>query len=279
MKKSSSHLIVGVFFCLVFFIFTIFCFYKFYHIDQELNELQQDVNTMNIHNSSSVRTEYTQAIDFLENEITKYREFVERQQDFLIRLVGFIGAGITGLLAFFGIKGRKDISNIIREEYAKQVEEELGYFIGGQDKIVYLRNCTEKEQQAKNKKILFLFQHKEKENLMEVYRILEDQQYKVKKAKIHGKIDDREICRWVEENDIIIYQVDESEFKKDRIETDKNVAYARISRECNSKKVFGILYCENNKALDRLLYDSYFYINNANYGLTVMERIFNILYF
>lgn len=279
MKKGSSLLIIGVFFCLIFFVFTIFCFYMFYHIDQELNELQQDVNTMNIHNSSSVQTEYTQAIDFLENEFTKYREFVEKQQNFLVKLVASIGAGITGLAAFFGIKGRKDISNIIREQYAKQVEEEIVNLIGDQDKVEYLRNCIEREEQAKRKKILFLFQHKENENLMKVYRILEDQRYKVKKVKIHGKIEDREIRHWVEENNIIIYQVGESEFKKEGVETDKNVTYARISRECDGKKVFGILYCEDNKALDRSLYDSCFYINNANYGLTAMERIFSILYF
>lgn len=278
MKKSKKDtllfIIIVIIFC--FFIFLImYCSYMFYHIGQELNELQQDVNTINLHSSSIVQTEYTQAIDFLENEITKYREFVERQQDYLIRLIAVIGAGLTGLLAFFGIKGSKDISNIIRKQYAKQVEEEIVNLIGSQDKIEYLRNCVEKEEQAKNKKILFLFQHKENKNLMEVYKILKDQRYKAKKIKIHGKIEDKEICRWAEENDIIIYQVGESEF-----ESDENVAYARISKECNDKKVYGILYCENNTAQKRLiLHDSYFYMSIANYGLTAMERIFNLLYF
>lgn len=282
MKKSKKDnllfIILVIYFCLFIFLLIYFS-YKFYHIGQELNELQQDVNTMNIHSSSIVQTEYTQAIDFLENEITKYREFVERQQDYLIRLIAVIGAGLTGLLAFFGIKGSKDISNIIRKQYAKQVEEEIVNLIGSQDKIEYLRNCVEKEEQAKNKKILFLFQHKENKNLMEIYRILKDQRYKAKKIKIHGKIEDKEICRWAEENDIIIYQVDESEFRTPEFEPDGNVAYARISKECNDKKVYGILYCEDNTALKRPLYDSYFYMNNANYGLTAMERIFNLLYF
>lgn len=248
-------------------------------MNQALSELQSNVNIMNSHNNSTTQTEYMQTIDFLENEITKYREFVEKQQNFLIQLIGIFGAGLTGLFAFFEIKGAKDISNIIREQYTNQVQNEIAHFIGGQDKTTYLIDCIEREKQAKNKKILFLFQNNESKNLMEVYSILKDQKYQVKERKIRGTIVDKEIHRWTNENDIIIYQVDESEFITPEFDPDKTVTYARIATECNNKKVYSILYCENNTALKRSLYDSYFYISNANYGLTAMERIFYLLYF
>ncbi|MCI8535529.1 MAG: hypothetical protein HFG68_08135 [Hungatella sp.] len=274
LKNPFLYLVLFIFFYLVVF----FLYYKFYYIDQTLSELQSNVNIMNSHNNSTTQTEYMQTIDFLENEITKYREFVEKQQNFLIQLIGIFGAVLTGLFAFFKIEGAKDISNIIQEQYTNQVQNEIAHFIGGQDKTTYLIDCIEREKQAKNKKILFLFQNNESKNLMEVYSILKDQKYQVKERKIRGTIVDKEIHRWTNENDIIIYQVDESEFITPEFDPDETVTYARIATECNNKKVYSILYCENNTALKRSLYNSYFYISNANYGLTAMEHIFYLLY-
>lgn len=248
-------------------------------MEQELNELQHNVNIINTHGNTQLQTEYTQAIDFLENEIVKYREFVEKQQDFLIWLVGIIGTGLLGLFTFFEIKGRKDISGIIQSQYANQVRQEIGSFIGGQDRMIYLKNCVEKEEQAKNREITFLCQDKLNMNLLEVYKILEEQRYCVKKKKIKNITTDKEISQIVEKSDIVVYQVDESEFKTEEYKPSDNVVYARIAKECNKQKIYGILYCENNRALERSLYDSYFYLNSANYGLTVMERIFHLLYF
>lgn len=275
MKKVMA--VIAVF--LVVFIIFVFSF-KVYDIEQNVKHLQQDINLMNLHSQSVTQSEYTQAIDFLENEIIKYREFVEKQQDYLILLIGLIGTALTGMFAFFEIRGRKDISNIIREQYTNQAQEEIAKFIGGQNKITYLISCIEKEEQAKNKKIIFLMQHKVNKNLVKVYKILKSQhQYQIKKKRISGMFTDRDINHWVDENDIIIYQVDELEFKRNGFVPDEQVAYARLSKECNNKKVYCILYCAKNNVLEPSLYNSYFYISNANYGLTVMERIFNLLYF
>lgn len=270
-KKQQLLKFLIVFACILLVIFGA---YWFYHIEQTMQRLEKDVEMFKQQVQVVEPTEFTQALDFLENETTKYRRFVENQQDFLLWIMGVIGVGLTGLFTFFEIKGRKDIKKIIQEQYKDQVEKEMAGFIGGSQKLAYLKNCVEKEEQAKRKKILFVVQNEENKNLDEVYKILEEQEYSVEKKKLREKkIKDREICKLVEECDIIIYQTDKSESEV----PDENVAYARIARKCNDEKVFCILYCEGR--LNRELYKDLFYINNANYGLTVMERIFNLLYF
>lgn len=280
-KKSSTQFYILIAVYLVFIILVVSNIYNLSRVKQDVAELKNDLGTISRHNNSSVQTEYTQAIDFLENEMVKYREFIEKQQDYLIWLVGLIGVGATGLIALFEIKGRKDISRIIRENYADQFEVEMDGFIGGKKRVAFLKNCVEKEEQAKQRKILFLFQDEENENLKAVYNILknQDEKFQINRKIVSHKVLDKEIDNWTEENNILIYQVDKKEFKVGGVVPDKNIVYDRIAKKCNDKKVYCVLYCENNMALERALYDKYFYVNNANYGLTLMERLFNLLYF
>lgn len=280
MKKNLKKLeileigLVCLIFCILFYLG-----YKIYHMEKSIFDLQQDLNTINRDSGAVADTEYTQVINFLENEIVKFTEFVENQQAFLVQLIGIIGAFAIGLLTFLGIKGKEDISNIIQKKYANQVENELSSIIGGEDRIAYLKSCVDRQKKAESKKILFIFQEKEYEELMKVYRELKDGGFQVKKRSIDREVRDKEIGSWVRENDIIIYQVDDSEIAQDNDQLDENVTYARLARECNSKKAYGILYCKAHNGLVRKWYDSYFYISAANYGLTVMERIYNLLYF
>lgn len=277
-SERKGPLIWVIFIFIIWFLLALCWGYRVHHLEKEFYEIQQDVNTMNLHNQSATQSEYTQTIDFLENELAKYREFVEKQQEFLVWLVGLIGAGLTGLLALFEIKSRKDISNIIHEQYEKQVQEEITTFIGGQDKVNYLNSSIKKEEQAKKKKILFVLQRrKENERLEEAYEVLKDQQYDVTKERIVGQVKEETIEDWIQMYEIIIYQVDEREYKS--VNSDPKVNYARISEKCNSESVYGILYCEKNYELNFELLDSKFYISSANLGTTLMERVLNLLYF
>ena len=275
--KYSDRLFVG-FFCLFLFLMLTMLF-KIYYVSQELQELQNDISILNHHTQPVTQTEYTQTIDFLENEFIYYREFVKDQQNFLIWLIGLIGASLTGLFAFFNIKGKEDIANIIKERYSNQIQKEIGDLIGGQERVLYLQKCIENEERAQNKKILFLLQGNENESLMKVYDILINQKYCVKKQKIVGSVKDKMILKWAGEYDIIVYQVPESEYAQNKESDDKIVTYAKLSKECNREGVFCVLYCEDNRGLKRELYSSYFYVSNANYGLTVLERIYNLLFF
>ncbi len=243
---------------------------EFYHLERVLCELQRDVNTMNIHSGATTQTEYTQTIDFLENEMAKFRDFVEKQQEFLIWLIGLIGVALTGVFAFFEIKGRKDISNMIQEQYAEQTKRAISSFIGGQENVKYLMSCIAKEELAKKKNILFVFQEKKNENLKKAYGILKRQKYSVSQKTIGNFVKDDEISLWTKKNDIIVYQVEEKDA------TNESLLFPEICKKCNDKEVYCILYSEQH--IDRKLYEPCFYVSNANYGLTVIERLFNLLY-
>lgn len=250
-------------------------------MEQNYTELKNDVCIIKQYHNTAPESEYIRSIDFLENEMVKYREFIERQQEYLVWLGGLFGVVITGLLTIFEIKGRSDISRIIREKYTDQFEEEMRDFVGGHDEVGFLKACIKKEGRAKQRKLLFLFQNEENKNLEKVYNILRNQgeKFTVDRQVVTDGVTDKELECWTEENAILVYQVHEEEFKTDTFRPDENTTYVRIAKKCNDKKVFCVLYCENNTALERSLYGSYFYANNANYGLTLMERLFNLLYF
>lgn len=277
-KERSNQFYILIAVNCIFLAFVVVNIYKISRLEQKYAELQQDVHTMNLHYNTATESEYTQSIDFLENEMVKYREFIERQQDYLVWLVGLLGVGVTGLITLFEIKGRSDISRIIQEKYTGQFEEEMCNFVGGHDEVGFLRDCIEKEGQAKKRKLLFLFQDEGNKNLEMVYNILKNQ-FEIRRQIVIDKVTDKEVECWTEENAILVYQVHKDEFKTQTYKPDENTAYVRIAKKCNEKKVFCVLYCEDNRALERSLYESCFYVNNANYGLTLMERLFNLLYF
>ena len=67
--------------------------------------------------------------------MTKFRDFTEKQQNFLISLIGTLGVGVTAVLTFLGIQNRKNISQIINESYQDCVQQEMAALIGGPKKL------------------------------------------------------------------------------------------------------------------------------------------------
>ena len=106
------------------------------------------------------------------------------------------------------------------------------------------------------------------------------QSYHVDKINIDNtSITDRKIRKWVRDYELIIYQVASDESWKKDEDSDPEVAYARIAKACDAYKTYGILYCENGiKTAPDLLKES-FYIGPANFSLTLMERMYSLLYF
>lgn len=141
-------------------------------------------------------------------------------------------------------------------------------------------SSIEKEENAKNKKILFIFQNDDSLALNKVYRIMKIQSYHVDKINIdNNSITDRKIEKWVRDYELIIYQVAPDESWNTKEDPDPEVAYARIAKACDAYKTYGILYCDNGiKTAHDLLKDS-FYTGPANFSLTLMERMYSLLYF
>ena len=126
-------------------------FYKMHGMSIDMDHLQKDMEYLSSQQQMSGRsisqTEYLKTIDFLETETAKYRAFVEKQQEFMVWLVGLIGAVFSGITVYLGIKSRKDIAATVKEEYSHQIEQAVAAFVGGQDKVRYLESCIKKEEQ------------------------------------------------------------------------------------------------------------------------------------
>lgn len=48
------------------------------------------------------------------------------------RFSGLIGTGLAAFITFWGLNSRKDISNIIQNEYKTQINNEIAHIIGCQ---------------------------------------------------------------------------------------------------------------------------------------------------
>ena len=281
-KNNKGGNFSGAWICLLLglLVVTIVGGCQFYRMHQKYSELRQDISLMNFHAEPENQNEYTQTIDFLENEMTEFREYTENQQDFLLWLLGAFGVTATALMAYLGVQNRKDISGIIRDSYQSIIQNEMADLIGGREKIQYLESGIQKEEHAKNRKILFIIRGDDENRtgtLNQVYRMLEMQQYKVDKYFISsGKIIEKDqMKKWVKNYEILVYQPADAE---DGSVAAGKPAYQTISAYCKENHRFCLLYCENFKiTLDSS--QPNFYASTVNYGLTLLERLYTLLYF
>lgn len=270
--------IFGSVILIAFLAFIVYAGYKIYKMEQRYNALQRDISLVNLHTERENQSEYTQTIDFLENEMTKFRDFTEKQQNFLISLIGTLGVGVTAVLTFLGIQNRKNISQIINESYQDCVQQEMAALIGGPKKLRYLEDGINKEERAKNKTILFVWQSEKNAAMQRIYRILKGQKYLVKKYCVSGEISDKKVEAWAENFDIIVYQLAQSEDRREN-SGDSNKMYMQIAGQCEKKQVYCVAFCQNGIQADSKFLQDVFYTSTANYGLTLLERIYNLLYF
>lgn len=279
-NKWISNIFLAALILLV--ISTLAGLYRIQGMTVEIDHMQKDIELLNQQVQSGTsnleQTEYLKTIEYLENETSKYRSFVEQQQDFLIRLIVFLGTGVTAVAAFFGIRTRKDVAQLVHDECKGSINGEIAKFVGGEDKVRYLVECIEKEERAKSKKILFIMQEEQDKNLKKIYDSLCDQGYCAEKRKVEGLVSEQRISNIVDGYDVVIYQMDKSEFHDEHSEN-RDTNYIRISKECNTKKIQGIIYCTSSNGINRKECKPSFYISTANYSSTVLERIHSILYF
>lgn len=282
----------------------IIAFFKMYELSIDMDHAQRDIAYLNsqiqTQASGISQTEYLKTIDFLETETAKYRAFVEKQQEFMVWLVGLIGTIFTGLTVWFGIRSRHEIAATVKEEYSSRINQAVSEFVGGQEKVKYLEKSIEREEQAGEKRILFLLQKQEKKKAGEdkdqeardskdkeargklgrVADFLEEQGFRVRRSDVSGKLDKMEIEKRISGQDIVVYQMAREEyFQKDAgKDAFGRTNYNYFAQMCNEKKIYGILYCEEGMGIDRKSCDFSFYVSSANYGSTLLERIYNLLY-
>lgn len=264
---------------LLLLLFEVICFN--YCVNKRITKMEETICNLENKNQavdSLEQTEYLKAIEYLETETTKFREFVEKQQDYLIWLIGLVGTGFLTILSFLGIENRKKISELFKEQYKDQVESEITEYIGGQKKVEYLMKCIEKEKTAKSKKILFLLHQEVKDKKLDtIYTILQNQEYAVQRRILKNSTKEEEIGKIVDEYDVVIYRAHVSELADEKNSTD--TLYAKVSRKCNEKEIYGILYYTGRERFNEKEYNFSFYISIANQPATLLERLNNVLYF
>lgn len=298
MKKTHKYdyNVVLIILVLIFCVMTLFGYFKIKSMNSRIQESEAKITDMEIQIqlSSEVtdQTEYMKAVEFLENETAKYREFIQEQQEYLIWLVGVVGAAFLALMTFLGFESRKNISDMFQQQYVKLVKDEITRFIGGVGREEYLIRCIEKEERAKKKKILFLKQKKKDEDFEKIYDFLEKQEYCVGEKVIKESVNEKKINRLIKKYNVIIYQVGQSEYEKDirvnrqaaginNTETGANEEknYEKIARQCNENGIYGIFYCVGGKRINLEKCNFPFYVSSVNFGATLLERINSVLYF
>ena len=108
----------------------------------------------------------------------------------------------------------------------------------------------------------------------------------IKRAEVSGKkvntrssvISDKKVKAWAENFDIIVYQLAQSEDRREN-SGDSNKMYMQIAGQCEKKQVYCVAFCQNGIQADSKFLQDVFYTSTANYGLTLLERIYNLLYF
>lgn len=280
----------------IFCVTVLFGYFKIKSMNRRIQESEAKIAEMEIQiqpsSENTDQTEYMKAVEFLENETAKYREFIQEQQEYLIWLLGVVGAAFLALMAFLGFESRKNISDMFQEQYVKLVKDEITGFIGGVGREEYLIRCIEKEEQAKKKKILFLKQKKKDEDFEKIYDFLEKQEYCVEEEVIKECAEEKKINRLIKKYNVVIYQVGQSEYEKDTrvnrqaagitntemgVNEEKN--YEKIARKCNENGIYGIFYCVGGKRINLEKCNFPFYVSSVNFGATLLERINSVLYF
>lgn len=289
---SAIHIAIIIFF--LSFVIISYGYFKIRPLNEKIQGVEERITKIETQMKQSEKpadqTEYLKTIEFLESETTKYRGFIQEQQNYLIWLFGVAAAVFLTLMAFLGIESRKKISDIFQEQYAEMVNDKLNNFIGGGEQKEYLMGCIRKEREAKEKKILFLKQRKADQNFEKIYEFLKDHGYNVQQKKIKNSMKEEAIGKIIKGYNAVIYQVDESECDMDQSkdvseqsqcsvkeEKEEKKNYIKISNQCNKHRVYGIFYSVNQIDLSKC--KSLLYVSTANFWATLLDRINSILYF
>lgn len=318
--NHNTAIIIAVFILFIFCVIALLGYFKMKSMNRRIQESEAKITDMEIqiqpYAGATEQTEYMKAVEFLENETEKYREFIQEQQEYLIWLLGVAAAALFALMTFLGVESRNKISDMFQKQYLKLVKKEIENAIGGVGREEYLIRCIEKEKQAKEKKVLFLKQENKDGDFEKIYDFLEKQGYCVEEKVIKESVKENKIKRLIKEYDVVIYQVGQSEYEKSKqvnrqatgitdtemgVNTERSTAgevavnvqesingetrtnkeknYEKIARQCNKKGAYGIFYCVAGQRIDLEKCNFPFYVSSVNFGATLLERINSILYF
>ena len=244
-------------------------------IRNDIEKMQNDIVSIKNDNlneetvSGEAKQEILQTdtnIAFLEGQIKSHQEFIEREREFLVWMLGVIFAVGGACIGFVGFKSSKEIKEIIEQKYKDdigtkfekisndlddRVEERLARAVGGNENLQYLKTAVKKEKDARSKNIYFIKQ-KDSEKLDEVISWIEKFYGENTNGKITSAHASPNLFNSLKEDkkyleyDIFIYEVSFDEFISEDGNTskrDENLNYKVLSDFCKDENKQCVLAC------------------------------------
>ena len=224
-------------------------------INTRISSIQEEVENINAGNLSGQAPKTSADIDFLKEQIKAHQDFIERERDFLVWMLGVIFAVGGALIGFWGFKSRKEVESMINERYHNEIGDQirnmLGKAVGGNKNLRFLESAVKKEKKAHSKKVCFIKQKNSKE-LDKIYNWLQDE-YKNTVLSEESKEElsapslfsnlneDRKYLDY----DIYVYEVSSEEFGNDKEAYDNGnpLEYKILSDFCEKNNKQCILVC------------------------------------
>jgi hypothetical protein len=225
-------------------------------------------------------------LEFLKEEIKGHQEFIERERQFLVWMLGVILIGAGLVIAFFSFKTKKSIEKSIsrkyEEEYEREFKRQLSKELHNDETLTYLQKAIGLEANAFSKRVLFIKQPKS-EALDPQIALFKD--FLPEKHVLSLEFDHSKLNRLdkYENYDIIVYEVDaaaEGEKEGDDTESDtkrveRALPYRRIDDYCSTHKKQCVLLCSgriNTSILDVN------HTTTVNFGSKLRETLYLLLY-
>ena len=314
-KEGEESSLWYVIFLVAFLVVTVFLSSCLYCYAQKMSQLEEQLQLISdsIENSQTEIGMNTNILSYMESEMTNYREFIQREREYLMWLLGVLIGGIIMLLSFFGWSTKKEIKESVKEIFQKKakdiIEEKMIEYISDPDnengstqkRLEYLRDAVTREENHQKMRIKFLTQQRK----LEGEKVLKDAQELLSKKGLNiqkeEKIDfdrliqksDDEIREYFNkffgECDILVYEVNylEELAKKESPSNDNNsdndnnsnqeikAIYKKIS-ELAGKDHYCIFYVPRIEG-KRLDLNSSVYYAIANTGIPLIQQILTLL--
>lgn len=236
-----------------------------------------------ITNGNSVGVQSDENLEFLKEQMKNHQDFVERERETLIWMLGVIVSIVGGTLAFIGIKSKKDLENLIEKIYSEQigelVEDKLQRAVGDNAELEFLKRSVKRERAAKSKKILFAYADDDGKAKLEGLLKLLPYDIRSSNDPVKLKNDPSEIKNAFSQKDIVVYCVPSSEWA---LPANDKVSEEKRYENSSYKKCIDTL--ENNFLIlwtEKFIYKKATEGENhitVNYKVKCLETLSTLLY-
>jgi len=239
-------------------------------------------------------------IQFLVDETTKHRGFIELEMQYLIEALAFIFAVASGLTVFMGVGSLKEFKEkmrrhyekeinkywkkqepkferLVEEKYSDEVHKKLGALIGGDDKINIVAESALLEQSVRKQPVLFITQDNPQTEIKEIFQLYKNDHYSVEMIQVSEITkNDVLVVNILNKYKVLVYEVNNDE----AVKSGKPELYEQIAAFCNDNnaehKVQGIFFYRRNDIANREVVNGT-RTSVANTKITLWDRIRSLL--